>query len=160
MNNFRIRSFITVVIAFALAGCVSTSLEDAAPTEPTSLTVVQPAPAIDTQIETTNTQTVSNSVQSPAPTAQTSDTSVTTVDGNAVPQKPSDEEFPTFAQDRRGETNQMTPEQKAAIEAQMTELLLERETDPRIRARYLARLRFLRNLAKTHAAETTAKISQ
>jgi hypothetical protein len=160
MNNFRIRSFITLVIAFALAGCVSTSLEDAAPTEPTSLTVVQPAPAVNTQIETTSTQTVSNSVQSPAPAAQTSDTSVTVVDSSAVPQKPSDEEFPTFAQDRRGETNQMTPEEKAAIETQMTELLLERETDPRIRARYLARLRYLRNLAKTHAADTTAKISQ
>lgn len=160
MNNFRIRSFITLVIAFALAGCVSTSLEDAAPTEPTSLTVVQPAQPAGAEIETTNTQTVSNSVQSPVPAAQTSDTSVNVVDSNAVPPKPSNEEFPTFAQDRRGETNQMTPEQKAAIEAQMTELLLERETDPRIRARYLARLRYLRNLAKTHASETSAKIAQ
>lgn len=161
MNNFRIRSFITLVIAFALAGCVSTSLEDAAPTEPTSLTVNQPAQPAGAEIETANQQNVANTAQSSVADTQVNDTTATVAaDSNVVPPKPSNEEFPTFAEDRRGETNQMTPEQKAAIEAQMTELLLERETDPRIRARYLARLRYLRNLAKTHASETSAKIAQ
>ncbi len=154
MNNFRLRTFITLVIAFALAGCVSTSLEDAAPTEPTELGVNQQSQSVDAVSADPNQQSVAsssqtvNSVQTP------------TTDDNGVPIKPSDEVFPTFAEDRRGEINQMTPEEKAAIETQMTELLLQRETDPRIRARYQARLQYLRNLAKTHVSDTSAKIAQ
>ncbi|MBO6918622.1 MAG: hypothetical protein JJ858_09350 [Rhizobiaceae bacterium] len=161
MNNFRIRNFITLVIAFALFGCVSTSLEDAAPTEPTSLTVNQQVQSLDDGVVVPSQQSNINAAQISTTDAQSSNVAQSPVsDGNLIPPKPSGEEFPTFAEDRRGEINQMTPEEKAAIEAQMTELLIQRETDPRIKARYQARLRYLRNLAKSHASDTSAKIAQ
>lgn len=178
MNNDRIRFFVTVVFAFALTSCVSTSLEDAAPTavpsQPTNLTAISQ----ETAAQEPNQQTAQEALQAPLPatTAQqpTANNTVPTatssqsassnnavaVDSNAIPPKPTGEQFPSFAEEKRGETNQMTPEEKAAIEAQMTELLIQRETDPRIKARYQARLRYLRQLAKTHASDTSAKIAQ
>ncbi|MEP2979251.1 MAG: hypothetical protein ABJO86_07190 [Lentilitoribacter sp.] len=166
MNNDWIRFFVTVVMAFALTGCVSTSLEDAAPTaassQPTNLTAIpQDTSEPDPLVENSAPQNVANSNVSTSVNGQNSDNSQpTTTENNSLPAKPLNEEFPTFAQERRGETNQMTPEQKAAIEAQMTELLIQREKDPRIKARYQARLTYLRRLAKTHASETSAKIAQ
>ena len=166
MNNDRIRLFVTVVMVFALTGCVSTSLEDAAPSaapnQPTNLTAIpQETPVPEPVVVYNAPQNVVSSHVSTGGSSQSSNTSQrAATDNSALPAKPLNEEFPTFAQDRRGETNQMTPEQKAAIEAQMTELLIQREKDPRIKARYQARLAYLRRLAKTHASETSAKIAQ
>lgn len=166
MNNDRIRFFVTVVMAFVLSGCVSTSLEDAAPTaapnQPTNLTAIaQETPVSEPIVSNVTPQDVASSNVSTSGNVQNSSSSqAAPTDNTALPAKPLNEEFPTFAQDRRGETNQMTPEQKAAIEAQMTELLIQREKDPRIKARYQARLAYLRRLAKTHASETSAKITQ
>ena len=178
MNNDRIRFFVTVVFAFALSSCVSTSLEDAAPTavpsQPTNLTAIsQETPAqepiqqtaqetIKTPVPTTSTQqtTANNAVSTAASRQSAGSNNSVAIDSNAIPPKPTGEQFPSFAEEKRGETNQMTPEEKAAIEAQMTELLIQRETDPRIKARYQARLRYLRQLAKTHASDTSAKIAQ
>lgn len=169
MNIDRIRYFVIVVIAFALTSCVSTSLEDAAPTaqsnKPTSLAVVdQEITSPDARAvkeANANQQSVANSTDSSVSDVQANRViGSSTVENNIIPSKPAGEQFPTFAEERRGETNQMTPEQKAAIEAQMTELLIQRETDPRIKARYQARLRSLRQLAKTHVSDTSAKIEQ
>lgn len=166
MKNDRVRIFVTVVIAFTLTGCVSTSLEDAAPTvvpnQPTNLTAIpQETPVSETVVSNSTPQDVASSNASSNVNTQSSNISQDpSAQSTTLPAKPLNEAFPTFAQDRRGETNQMTPEQKAAIEAQMTELLIQREKDPRIKARYQARLAYLRRLAKTHASETSAKIAQ
>lgn len=154
MKVDTLRLFVLVIIGLYLQACVSTSLEDAAPTSvvssPTNLDAASPTPTTQA-VASENVQTVPVSEQNITSTVPLS---------TSVPPNPEIENFPTFATDPKGETSQLSAAEKAVIEARMTEVLLARESDPRIRASYEARLIYLRRLAKSHGAAAQVEIQK
>lgn len=149
--NIGLRAFLVFVCFTLLQGCVSSSLEDAAPQRvttnnlPTSLKPVADAP-IQNEIDDTQ--------------SQASDISQAQTLSADFPEKYDRQGFPTFAETPRGEVDQLSSQEKIAIETKMTELLLSRSNDENVRAGFEAKLRRLRELAKTHEQNADAIISQ
>lgn len=163
--KFKIAQIIgTIVIILSLQACVSTSLEDTAPTAwndpsaPTPLNATTPSVLPETQ---TSPQSLDSDISS---INNSGDAATEIVEAKKVetvlPPRRTDEEFPTFAKDPSGANSQLTDVEKAAIEARMTKLLLLRENDPSIKAKYEARLKYLRQISKSHAADAEADIQQ
>jgi hypothetical protein len=157
--KFKIAQIIgTIVIILSLQACVSTSLEDTAPTAwndpsaPTPLNATTPSVLPETQ---TSPQSLDSDISS---INNSGDAATEIVEAKKVetvlPPRRTDEEFPS------GANSQLTDVEKAAIEARMTKLLLLRENDPSIKAKYEARLKYLRQISKSHAADAEADIQQ
>lgn len=154
--NFGQKVFLTLVCCALLQGCVSTSLEDASPRRiatsnlPTALDKQRETPLADaaTQDALANTDSAEPSVSQ----RQTLNTD--------VPAKYDEQGYPTFAETPQGEVDQLSSAEKIAIETKMTELLLSRANDENVRANFEAKLRRLRNLAKTHEQNADVIISQ
>lgn len=126
-----------------LQGCVSSSLEDAAPQRATTSNL----PSTLKPLGGAPTQNVIDNTQSQALSTD-------------VPVKYDKQGFPTFAETPRGEVEQLSPQEKIAIETKVTELLLSRSNDENVRAGFEAKLKRLRELAKTHEQNADAIISQ
>lgn len=163
--KFKIAQIIgMIVIILPLQACVSTSLQDAAPTsladipEPTPLNVTSPQVLPATTAP--NQALVGDVVASNDASGVSTQAIVTQKTETVIPPPRTDETFPTFAKDPSGAIPQLTNVEKAAIEARMTQLLLLRENDPRIKAKYQARLKSLRQIARSHAADAEADIQQ
>lgn len=139
-----LRACYVLVCCIMLFGCVSTSLEDAAPqrltTENLPTAIDQPSGNSAAQDFVDNTDPQSSKVD--------------------IPARYDEQGFPTFAETPRGEVDQLSSAEKIAIETRMTELLLSRAKDGNVRAGFEAKLRRLRNLAKTHEQNADAIISQ
>lgn len=159
-----------LISIFALQGCVSTSLEDAAPTSladnvpldsPTDLqsqeepaaniAALEPVEVVG-EVSSVGTAVEPDVVTQPEPEKVTSNARV------ELPPPPEGEVFPTFATTPQAATSQLSDEEKVAIEERMTELLLQQSKDPNKIAQYKKRLAYLRKLAATHAQKTEAEI--
>lgn len=146
------RAFLALGCCILLQACVSSSLEDAAPR---SLTANNLPTTLDKSIgDTTARGVIADTVPQTSRALQTQ-----TLNAD-IPAKYDKQGFPTFAETPQGEVSQLSEPEKIAIETKMTELLLSHASDENVRAGFEAKLKRLRELAKTHEQNADAIISQ
>lgn len=146
--NIGSRFFLTLGCCVLLQGCVSSSLEDAAPPRVS-------ASSLPIMLDDATTQNVVGDAEPRASNSLQKQTF-----GAQTPAKYDKQGFPTFAETPRGEVDQLSTPEKIAIETKMTELLLNRASDENVRASFEAKLKRLRELAKTHEQNADVIISQ
>lgn len=146
-----------LVLSLPISACVSTSLEDAAPT---SLSIASPTNLQEPDTNALSAENIAATSAAQTPDASSNSTSsvANTEQAVVIPDAPTDETFPSFAQTPRGAVGQLTKQEEIAIEERMTQLLLARSKDPKKIANYKARLAYLRKLAATHAKNTENEI--
>ena len=163
------RPAIVLMLSLLTAGCQTASLEDAAPRA-----VPAPAPALidgQTVSEPAVDSADAATGETPAPSAVTvrrnpGITSLIPIEKTAPVEKKDfvaegarrTGTYPSFGGQLKAANTQLTEAEKIAAEAEMTELLRNRATTPDARAQYEARLRELRALAASHAADTQQQI--
>lgn len=158
----RISSALGLLAAFALSGCQTASLEDAAPT---AVPAAQPGvtgeltgadgvsiPPADSPPDVTRRNPGFTSVIPIEKTAPVENKDFVASGASRTGR------FPTFGEQRTAANTQMTEAERIAAEAEMTELLKARASTPDARAQDDARLRQLRALAASHARDTQEKI--
>lgn len=150
--NVILRAFLVVVCCNLLQGCVSTSLDDAAPK---SITASNLPTTLDQQVGDAVARDIAGNTE-----PRSSDILQTQTLGAETSAKYDKQGFPTFAETPRGEVDQLSSPEKIAIETKMTELLLSRSDDENVRAGFEAKLRRLRVLAETHEQNADVIISQ
>ena len=141
-----------VLSLMLLTGCVSASLEDAAPKPPENPDLT--APANDASA-TDALQT--GSAQQAADAASGNNSSATDtqfVDQGALRNR----NFPTFANTPVGATEQMSANEKLLIEAEMSAIRDAYGSGGLSEAAYNARLRELKALARTHGDDAQDEI--
>jgi hypothetical protein len=165
LELLRKKSWLTGLFAtLLLSGCQTASLEDAAPqTVPEATPLAEQAP-----VETGEAAEAVNQPGADGPPEATvirsnpGFTSIVPIE-KTVPVEQKEfvtggarrtGRYPSFGEQPKAATAQMSEAERIAAEAEMTELLKARASSPGARAQYEARLRELRALAKSHARET------
>jgi hypothetical protein len=147
---------LSVLLALSiLSGCVSASLEDAAPKQ----LPPEDAEAVDGSVA--NNGSAGSNIDVPG-----TDTSANTAEGAAAERDTSfvedgalrNRRFPTFAKMPVGATEQLSAADKQQLESEMAEIRAAFGSGGISEAEYRARLMELEELARTHASEAKKQI--
>ncbi|MEX3009182.1 hypothetical protein [Hoeflea sp. TYP-13] len=131
-----------------LTGCVSASLEDAAPTATS-----QPEPA-STGTTPENTGTTVAGADGAPEDKEVRDNSFVETGARR------NDSFPTFAISPRGATEQLSEEEKQALLNEMRVLRAAQQRGGNSSAGYSARYNELKEIARTHGIETQKEIEE
>ena len=125
----------TMIVSLALlAGCVSASLEDAAPTQAPPANATSPAGGAEQQPVRDNSFVEEGALRNDA--------------------------FPTFEKTPQAATAQLTDEEKQALLNEMSALKAAQRSGGASSAAYAARYRELQNIANSHGIDTKKQIEQ
>lgn len=133
----KVGGLLSLLVVLGLSGCVSASLEDAAPTQPAELG----GPTSNGGSETTG-----------AEVDPERDTRF--VEEGALRNK----SFPTFANTPVVATEQLSAEDKLQLEAEMSAIRAAYGSGGLSEAAYVARMKELNDLARTHGSDAQGQI--